>query len=121
MEKLQLERLKWQVERCYKNSEFYRERFDEIGLKPDDIKSLDDIGKIPPVTKEELRQEQINSPAWQIYCRSSEGLERAPSINRNNRYTGKHYLDPEGRGKFNSVDGQDDVEFRDPSRRYHSE
>ena len=60
--KLQLECLKWQVRRCYEDSEFYRERFDKIGLKPDDIKSLDDIEKIPPVTKEELRQEQINYP-----------------------------------------------------------
>ena len=65
--KLQLERLKWQVERCYKDSEFYRERFDKIGLKLDDIKSLDDIGKIPPVTKEELRQEQINHPPFGRY------------------------------------------------------
>jgi len=67
LEKLQLERLKWQVERCYKDSEFYRERFDKIGLKPGDIKSLDDIGKIPPVTKEELRQEQINHPPFGRY------------------------------------------------------
>lgn len=60
LEKLQLERLKWQVRRCYEGSDFYRERFDKIGLKPDDIKSLADIAKIPPVQKEELRQEQIN-------------------------------------------------------------
>lgn len=60
--KLQLERLKWQVKRCYNDSEFYRERFDKAGLKPDDIKSLDDVEKIPIVTKEELRQEQINHP-----------------------------------------------------------
>jgi len=59
LESMQLERLKWQVHRCYKNSIFYRERFDKIGLKPDDIKSLDDVMKIPPVHKEELREEQI--------------------------------------------------------------
>lgn len=58
LEELQLERLKWQVHRCYHGSGFYRERFDKIGLKPDDIESLDDIMKIPPVTKEELREEQ---------------------------------------------------------------
>ena len=55
LENLQLERLKWQVHRCYEGSIFYRERFDKIGLKPDDIKSLDDVVQIPPVHKEELR------------------------------------------------------------------
>ncbi len=35
--KLQFERLKWQVKRCYKDSEFYRERFDKVRLKPDDM------------------------------------------------------------------------------------
>jgi len=68
LEKLQLERLQWQVRRCYEGSEFYRERFDKIGLKPDDIKSLDDIEKIPPVTKEELRQEQVNHPPLGRYA-----------------------------------------------------
>ena len=62
LEKLQLERLKWQVHRCYHGSEFYRERFDKIGLKPDDIRSLYDIVKISPVTKQELREEQAEYP-----------------------------------------------------------
>ncbi len=67
LEMLQIERLKWQVKRCYKDSEFYRERFDKIGLKPDDIKSLDDIIKIPPVTKQELREEQKKYPPFGRY------------------------------------------------------
>ncbi len=64
LEELQLKRLKWQVKRCYEGSEFYRERFDKIGLKPEDIKTLDDIVKIPPVTKDELREEQLNHPPF---------------------------------------------------------
>jgi len=67
LEKLQLERLKWQVKRCYEDSDFYRERFDKIGLKPDDIKSLEDVLKIPPVHKEELREEQIKHPPFGRY------------------------------------------------------
>ncbi|MBE0481210.1 MAG: phenylacetate--CoA ligase family protein, partial [Dehalococcoidia bacterium] len=62
VEKLQLERLRWQARRCYENSGFYRERFDRIGLKPDDIRLLADIEKIPPVTKAELRAEQAGYP-----------------------------------------------------------
>jgi len=60
LERLQLERLKWQVKRCYEGSEFYRQRFSQIGLKPEDIKSLSDFEGIPPVTKGELREEQTN-------------------------------------------------------------
>jgi len=59
LEEMQLKRLKWQVGRCYDSSAFYRERFDGIGLMPGDIKSLNDVLKIPPVHKEELREEQI--------------------------------------------------------------
>ena len=62
LEQLQLERLQWQLKRCYEGSEFYRSRFDAIGLKPEDVKCLEDIEKIPPVTKDELREEQTNHP-----------------------------------------------------------
>ena len=68
LEDLQLKRLKWQVRRCYESAGFYRERFDKIGLKPDDIKSLDDVLKIPPVHKKEMREEQINYPPFGRYA-----------------------------------------------------
>jgi len=53
--RLQLERLQATVRHCM-NSPFYRERFAEIGLKPDDIKSLEDLRKIPFTTKQDLRE-----------------------------------------------------------------
>ena len=37
------------------NSEFYKKRFEEAGITPDDIKTLDDIRKIPFTTKQDLR------------------------------------------------------------------
>lgn len=55
IEKLQLERLQATVKHCM-NSPFYKKRFEEIGLKPEDIKSLDDIRKIPFTTKQDLRE-----------------------------------------------------------------
>ena len=55
MEALQLERLKDVVFRAYNNVPHYRKKFDEINLKPDDIKSLKDIERIPFTTKEDLR------------------------------------------------------------------
>ena len=55
-EKLQLERLQETVKLAYENIEFYKKRFDEIGLKPEDIKTLKDIEKIPFTTKSDLRE-----------------------------------------------------------------
>lgn len=52
---LQLKRLQATVKHCM-NSEFYKKRFEEIGLKPEDIKSLDDLRKIPFTTKQDLRE-----------------------------------------------------------------
>lgn len=52
---LQLTRLKTTVERVYENVPFYRERLDSIGLKPDDIRCLEDLQRIPFTVKEDLR------------------------------------------------------------------
>ncbi|MCQ2119591.1 MAG: phenylacetate--CoA ligase [Bacteroidales bacterium] len=54
LEALQLERLKQTVKHCM-NSPFYKKKFDEMGLSPDDIKSLDDVRKLPFTTKQDLR------------------------------------------------------------------
>ena len=54
IEALQLERLQKTVRHCM-NSPFYKQRFDSVGLTPDDIKSLDDLKKIPFTTKQDLR------------------------------------------------------------------
>lgn len=53
---MQLRKLKWQVDRCYRDVPFYRRKFDQAGLKPEHIHNLSDIAKIPFLTKEELRQ-----------------------------------------------------------------
>jgi phenylacetate-CoA ligase len=55
MEALQLERLKETVARVYDKVLPYRKKMDEIGLKPEDIKSLDDLKRLPFVTKQDLR------------------------------------------------------------------
>ena len=54
IEEYQLGRLQATVKHCM-NSQFYKKRFEEIGLKPEDIKSLSDIRKIPFTTKQDLR------------------------------------------------------------------
>ena len=53
--KLQLERLQRQVKRVYENVAMYRERMDKAGVKPEDIKELSDLSKLPFTSKQDLR------------------------------------------------------------------
>ncbi|MFI6322128.1 phenylacetate--CoA ligase PaaK [Nonomuraea sp. NPDC050556] len=52
---LQLERLQWSLHHAYSNVPFYRARFDETGVHPNDCKSLDDLRHYPFTTKQDLR------------------------------------------------------------------
>ena len=52
---IQSARLIKTVKRCYENIPFYKAKFDEMGLKPEDIHSIDDIGKLPFTIKQDLR------------------------------------------------------------------
>ena len=55
MKALQSERLVKLVKYVYDNVEFYRKRMDEYGVKPEDIKGIEDITKLPYTTKDDLR------------------------------------------------------------------
>lgn len=55
LEKIQLERLQKAVKRVYENVKYYRDKMDNAGVKPSDIKSLSDISKLPFTTKADLR------------------------------------------------------------------
>ena len=55
MRAIQNEKLVKQVKRVYENVEYYRNLMDEKGVTPDDIKSIDDLHKLPFLTKADLR------------------------------------------------------------------
>jgi phenylacetate-CoA ligase len=57
MRELQSERLARTVRHVYKNVAYYRNLMDSQGVSPDDIKSIDDLPKLPFVTKDALRDE----------------------------------------------------------------
>jgi phenylacetate-CoA ligase len=57
IKKLQGEKLKKQVRNVYENVAFYRKRMDEAGVKPEDINGIEDLHKLPFVTKADLRDE----------------------------------------------------------------
>lgn len=56
LEKLQEQRLKKMVQHCYNRLPFYKRRFKKAGIKPSDIKNLDDLEKIPFTVKDDLRK-----------------------------------------------------------------
>ena len=55
LENIQSERLVKTVKRVYDNVSAYRKRMDEIGLKPEDIRSIKDLNKLPFTYKQDLR------------------------------------------------------------------
>lgn len=55
LEALQLKRLKQVVQRVYHTVDFYHQAFDEAGVKPEDINSLEDLQRLPFTVKQDLR------------------------------------------------------------------
>ncbi len=53
---LQLKGLRWTVNHVYQGSDFYRKSLDEAGVKPDDIRSLDDIKRLPFTAAKDLQE-----------------------------------------------------------------
>ncbi|RMG58937.1 MAG: phenylacetate--CoA ligase family protein [Deltaproteobacteria bacterium] len=56
LEQLQLERLQSTLTRVYRNVPFYRKKFDELGINPEDVTSLSDLRNLPFTTKDDLRE-----------------------------------------------------------------
>ncbi len=54
-EALQLKRLRDMVDRVYATVPFYRNKLADAGYKPGDLKTLDDLGRLPFTTKDDLR------------------------------------------------------------------
>ncbi len=56
LEQYQLEQLSKLLNHSYKNVPYYKNVFNEIGLKPKDIKTIDDLKKLPTLTKDKFRE-----------------------------------------------------------------
>ena len=57
IKKLQSKRLVEQIKHVYKNVEFYRNKMDEAGVKPEDIRGIEDLSKLPFINKDDLRDQ----------------------------------------------------------------
>ena len=82
---LQAARLKWTLERAYRNVLHYRRKFDEAGIKPDRLQSIDDLRHVPFTVKADLRVnypfEMFASPHDEL-CRlhASSGTTGKPTV-----------------------------------------
>ena len=68
LEKLQLKRLQETVKRAA-NAPYYKKKFEEMGISPDDIQSLSDLSKLPFTTKQDMRE---NYPFGYLACDKKE-------------------------------------------------
>lgn len=57
----QLQRLRSIVEYAYRNTEFYRDRFDRVGFAPGDLSTFDDVARLPAVTKSDLIDSEFST------------------------------------------------------------
>ncbi len=64
---LQSELLVAAVRYAYACIPFYRRKLDGIGLRPEDVRGLEDLWKIPPTTKHEMGTDLAASPPWGTY------------------------------------------------------
>ncbi len=64
LEEFQLKRIQKQIQYVYNRSPMYRKKFQAAGIKPEDIRSLDDMQHVPFTIKEELRESQAEHPPW---------------------------------------------------------
>ncbi len=55
LESLQLERLAWTLAHAYRNNRAYRAKFDEHGVRPEDLQTVTDLARFPFTTKADLR------------------------------------------------------------------
>ncbi len=61
LEALQIKKVRAIIRHAYENTEFYHKKFKIAGIGPEDIKTINDLEKIPFTTKAELRENSIGS------------------------------------------------------------
>ena len=85
LQQVQLERLQATLNRAYENVAFYKRLFDESGISPEEIKTLDDLVRLPFTTRENLRDgypyDAFAVPLRDVVrIHSSHGTTGAPAV-----------------------------------------
>ena len=83
LQALQFSKLSALLKHAYLTVPHYRATFDSLGIKPDDINSLEDFRQIPVLTKEEYRRETSQffstQPRTPLYIESTSGSTGSPT------------------------------------------
>ncbi len=61
LEELQAKRLRAMIKHAYGNTEFYHRKFKDAGIRPEDIRTVADLKKVPFTTKSEVREHSTGS------------------------------------------------------------
>nr|WP_199041014.1 phenylacetate--CoA ligase family protein [Dyella sp. ASV24] len=63
---LQFQRLKTLIDHCYREVPYYRRRWRELGILPEDIRSMDDYARLPVLTKADIREnfDDLQASSW---------------------------------------------------------
>ncbi|MBI4319931.1 MAG: AMP-binding protein [Chloroflexi bacterium] len=77
LREIQSEKLEVLCRFLYDCSPFYRRKFDEAKLKPRNVKSVDDLPKVPLTTKAEMAQDVLDNPPWGTYLTIDEEIWRS--------------------------------------------
>ena len=84
LESHQLARLKVLLLRAYEESAFYREKFDQHGVHPSSIRTLQDLARIPPLSKDELLANvdriQLNGDGEKLFFSETSGSSGTPLV-----------------------------------------
>jgi len=83
IEEIQQEKLRVLIEHAYKNVPYYTRLFDELKLKPGDIKDIEDLDKLPLLRKEDIRNNlsaltATNIPEKELKSMSTSGTTGPP-------------------------------------------
>jgi phenylacetate-CoA ligase len=82
LESVQLDRLQSTLHHAYANNACYRRKFDAAGVRPDDLRTLEDLARFPFTTKADLR----NAYPFGFFCVA---MERIARVHASSGTTGK--------------------------------
>lgn len=88
LEKLQLNRFKRAMQYAMNHSPFYKRIYDEAGVRPEDLKTLDDVRKVPMVDKSDFKMAQKNKDPYPFGELLGEPLEQVMSYSHTSGTTG---------------------------------
>lgn len=70
LKEIQLQKLQHLLKFAYENSPFYRRKWDEAGVRPEDVKTLEDFQKFPVLKKSDFEKDQEEFPPYGSACTS---------------------------------------------------